>query len=85
MKNCPNFVCLDYNPQKCNKYPGCEGCPKLNSCDVCERRTVLIDDAVIHCDLIPLPEVCRFCDKRFFGEDLGDICDHCTKVQKEIN
>lgn len=64
IKACPNFECLHFSLFRCEKYPACDGCDRHYCCDSCHNRSNLVDNCVILCDRIDLPEACRFCEKR---------------------
>ena len=63
-KACPNFECLHFSLFRCMKHPACDGCERQYSCESCHNRSNLVDNTIILCDKIDLPEACRFCEKR---------------------
>ena len=84
-KLCPNFECLDFSKIKCEKYPACEGCPKHCSCLHCNNQASVAGKTVLLCDLIRLPQECRFCTERSkenFSPD--EACISCP-VRKKLN
>lgn len=78
-KACPNFECLHFSLFHCAKHPACDGCDRQYSCESCHNRSNLIDNTIIFCDKIDLPEACRFCEKREAGKfDPEEDCIGCT-------
>lgn len=63
-KACPHFECLHFSLFRCTKHPACAGCSRLFSCESCRNRSNLVDNSILPCDKIDLPEACRFCEKR---------------------
>lgn len=64
MVPCPNFDCLDATPSNCDRFPACEGCQKLFDCNLCSNQSTLVNGQSLPCDMIHLPERCRFCQQR---------------------
>ena len=84
VKACPNFECLDYSQAKCSKFPACDGCEQLFLCTSCNNQAALVEGAALSCDLISLPEHCRFCEKRHM-EDFSpeETCRLCPLVNEK--
>ena len=64
MPACPNFECLDFSASKCEKYPACDGCSKLYDCDSCNNQASVVEGKSLPCEMIHLPNPCRFCQAR---------------------
>ena len=64
MSRCPNFECLFFSQASCEKFPACDGCDKLYLCSCCSNQATLIEGKALPCDMVHLPEHCRFCAKR---------------------
>lgn len=83
---CPNFDCLDYVQSNCERFPACEGCHKHYNCNVCSNQATLIDGRSLPCDMIHLPEACRFCQPRQLpGFSPEETCSVCPARQVHIN
>lgn len=76
MSRCPNFDCLDFSQSVCERFPACDGCAKLYDCNSCTNQASLIDGKALPCDMIRLPERCRFCSGR--REQSFSPAESCT-------
>ena len=81
---CPNFECLAFSQSKCSKFPACDGCEQLFLCTSCNNQATLVEGATLSCDLISLPEHCRFCEKRSMADfSAEEFCSTCPLGTEE--
>ena len=83
MLDCPNFECLDYDSEKCSKYPACDGCRKKNSCNVCRNQESLVEGHSLTCDMKDLPLPCRRCQLRIEPGFVPEDCTTCPVRTKQ--
>lgn len=86
MKHCPTFICLDSDEEVCNKYPACDGCDKLYSCQHCANQSTLINGSTLACDMINILPVCRSCLTRSSPDfDPQIACARCPHYLNKLS